>query len=99
MSVPIELLDDRVLIKQHKAEETTPGGIVLPDAAKESPQTGEVMAVGPGKLLDSGERGALILKVGDTVYYDTYAGREVTIGGEDYVLCHEAAAWGVMPKK
>ncbi|GAG49060.1 unnamed protein product, partial [marine sediment metagenome] len=65
----VKPLDDRVLIKQSKAEETTAGGIVLPDTAKEKPQRGKVIAVGPGKLLDSGKRGQMGLKKGDEVFY------------------------------
>ncbi|MHC4563733.1 MAG: co-chaperone GroES [Planctomycetota bacterium] len=95
----VKPLDDRVLIRQCEAEETTAGGIVLPDTAKEKPQMGEVVAAGPGKLLDSGERGALSLKVGDTVYYAKYAGTEVKIDGEDYVICRESDVLAVLAKK
>ena len=83
-------LDDRVLIKQSDAEEVTSGGIVLPDTAKEKPQRGTVKAVGPGKLLDSGERGQMSVKVGDQVFYGKYAGTEIKISGEEHVILRES---------
>ena len=66
-------LDDRVIVEQSAAEEKTAGGIVLPDTAKEKPQQGKVLAAGPGRLLDSGERGKLSVKVGDEVFYGKYS--------------------------
>ncbi|HEY3243395.1 MAG TPA: co-chaperone GroES [Phycisphaerae bacterium] len=83
-------LDDRVLIQQSEAEETTAGGIVLPDAAREKPQRGKVIAVGPGKLLDSGQRAKLSVKTGDEVYYGKYSGTEVEMNGEKYVIVRES---------
>ena len=83
-------LDDRVLIKQNEAEEVTSGGIVLPDTAKEKPQRGTVKAVGCGKLLDSGERGQMSVKVGDEVFYGKYAGTEIKINGEEHVILRES---------
>ena len=94
----VKPLDDRVLIKQSKAEEKTAGGIVLPDAAQERPQRGKVVACGPGKLLDSGERGKMSLKKGDEVYYAKYAGTEVKIDGEDYVILRESDVLAVVQK-
>ena len=85
----VKPLDDRVLVKQSDAEETTAGGIVLPDTAKEKPQRGKVVAVGPGKLLDSGSRGEMSLKKGDDVFYGKYAGTEIKIDGEEYVILRE----------
>lgn len=82
-------LEDRVLVMQSESEEMTTGGIVLPDTAREKPQRGQVVAAGPGKLLDSGERGALDVKVGDEVYYGKYAGTEVEMDGEKYVILRE----------
>jgi len=82
-------LEDRVLVMQSESEEMTAGGIVLPDTAREKPQRGQVVAAGPGKLLDSGERGALDVKVGDEVYYGKYAGTEVEMDGEKYVILRE----------
>jgi len=85
----VKPLADRVLVKRIEAEEKTAGGIVLPDTAKEKPKEGEIVAVGEGKLLDSGERSELQLKVGDRVLFSSYAGTEVKIDGEDYVIMRE----------
>lgn len=92
----VKPLDDRVLIKQSEAEVVTGGGIVLPDTAKEKPQRGKVMAVGPGKMLDSGKRGKIGLKKGDQVFYGKYAGTEVKIDGKDYVICRESDVLAVI---
>ena len=86
----VKPLEDRVLVKQCEAEEKTAGGIVLPDTAKEKPQIGEVVAVGPGKMLDSGKRSPVGLKKGDRVYYAKYAGTEVKIDSENYVILRES---------
>ncbi len=86
----VKPLDDRVLLKQCEAEEVTAGGIVLPDSAKEKPQRGKVVATGPGKLLDNGERGSLSVKKGDEVFYGKYVGTEIKIDGEEYVLIRES---------
>jgi len=83
-------LDDRVLVEVGDSEEVTSGGIVLPDTAREKPQRGTVIAAGPGKLLDSGERGELGVQVGDEVYYGKYAGTEVEMQGEKYVILRES---------
>ena len=85
----IEPLADRVLVKPMEAEEKTKGGIVLPDTAKEKPQQGEVVAVGKGKTLENGETKPLEVKVGDKVLYGKYAGTEVTIDGEEYLIIRE----------
>ncbi|APB34800.1 co-chaperonin GroES [Gloeomargarita lithophora Alchichica-D10] len=82
-------LGDRVLVKVSQSEEKTAGGILLPDTAKEKPQIGEVAAVGPGKRDEDGERQALEVKVGDKVLYSKYAGTEIKIGSEEYVLLAE----------
>ena len=82
----IKPLGDRVLIKQIDSEEVTKGGIVLPDTAKEKPQEGEVLAVGPGKLLDNGERAPMEVTVGDRVLFAKYAGSEIKQGGEEYMI-------------
>ncbi|MCL1817086.1 MAG: co-chaperone GroES [Clostridiales bacterium] len=82
----IKPLGDRVLIKQIDSEEVTKGGIVLPDTAKEKPQEGEVLAVGPGKLLDNGERAPMEVQVGDRVLFAKYAGSEIKQGGEEYMI-------------
>ncbi|NLU49598.1 MAG: co-chaperone GroES [Syntrophomonadaceae bacterium] len=83
-------LGDRVVIKVvDTLEEKTKSGIVLPDTAKERPQEGEVLAVGPGRILDNGERVALEVAVGDRVIYSKYAGTEVKIDGEEYLIIEE----------
>jgi len=86
------------VIEQCAAEETTAGGIVLPDSAQEKPQMGKVVAAGPGRLLDSGERGKLGVKKGDVVYYGKYAGTEVKIDGGDFVICRESDILAVVEK-
>ena len=86
----IRPLDDRVVVEPSEAEEKTPGGIVLPDTAREKPQRGKVMATGPGKLLDSGERGKMSVKVGDEVFYGKYSGTEVELNGETVVVLRES---------
>ena len=86
----IKPLDDRVLVKQSEAEEKTAGGIVLPDSAQEKPQRGKVISCGPGKLLDSGKRGELSVKKGDEIFYGKYAGSEVEIDKEKYVILRES---------
>jgi chaperonin GroES len=86
----LQPLDDRIVIKRLEAEEKTAGGIVLPDTAKEKPQRGEVIAVGPGKLLDSGKRAALEISVGDIVLFGKYSGTEVKIGGEECLIVRES---------
>ncbi len=83
-------LEDRVVIEPKAAEEKTAGGIVLPDAAQEKPQRGMVIAVGPGRLLDSGERGQLSVGKGDEVIYGRYAGSEVEVNGKDYKIMRES---------
>jgi len=83
-------LDDRVVLQRLEAEDTTQGGIVLPDAAKEKPQKGKVVAVGPGRVLDDGSRVGLEVAKGDTVLFGKYAGTEVTIDGEEYVIMKES---------
>lgn len=82
-------LGDRVFVKVSPSEEKTAGGIVLPDTAQEKPQVGEVAAVGPGKRNDDGNRAAMDVKVGDKVLYSKYAGTDIKLGGEEYVLLAE----------
>jgi len=82
-------LGDRVLLKVLKAEEKTAGGLFLPDTAKEKPQTGEIVAVGPGKVNDDGTRHALEVQVGEKVLYAKYSGTDVKLGTEEYVLIAE----------
>ena len=83
-------LDDRVVVEPKEAEERTAGGIVLPDTAKEKPQRGTVVSVGPGKLLDSGERGKLSVNIGDEVIYGKYSGTEIEVNGRDVKILRES---------
>ena len=86
MSVSIKPLEDRVVIKQVEAEQTTASGLVIPDTAKEKPQEGEVVAVGPGRIDDNGNRIPLDISVGDKVIYSKYGGTEVKYGGEELLV-------------
>ena len=85
----IKPLDDRVVVEAMSAEETTAGGIVLPDSAQEKPQRGTIVAVGPGKLLESGERGDLSVSVGDEVIFGKYGGNEIEVDGNEYKILRE----------
>ena len=91
-------LDDRVVIKQSEAEEKTAGGIFLPDAAKEKPQIGKIIAIGPGKLLDDGKRSKMSVKKNDKVIYGKYIGNEVEIDGDKYVVLRESELLGIVEK-
>ena len=86
MPVSIKPLEDRIVIQQVEAEQTTASGLVIPDTAKEKPQEGEVVAVGPGRIDDNGNRVPLDVQVGDKVLYSKYGGTEVKVGGEDYLV-------------
>ena len=83
-------LDDRIVVEPLSAETTTAGGIVLPDSAQEKPQRGKVKAVGPGRLLDSGERSQLSVSVGDEVLFSKYGGTEIEVGGVDVKILRES---------
>lgn len=83
-------LDDRVVVEPLSAEEKTAGGIVLPDSAKEKPQRGKVVAVGPGRLLDSGDRHPIALTVGDEVLFAKYGGTEIEVDGVDVKILRES---------
>jgi len=85
----IRPIDDRVVVKPMESEEMTEGGILLPDTAKEKPAQGKVTAIGPGRLLDNGERLAPSVKVGDVVIYGKYSGSDVKIAGEEYKVMRE----------
>jgi chaperonin GroES len=89
-------LDDRIVIKQSEAEEMTSGGIILPDAAREKPQIGKVVAVGPGKILDDGSRGVMSVKKKDEVIYAKYIGSYVEIDGKKYVILRESDVLGIV---
>jgi len=82
-------LDDRVVVEAVDAEEMTSGGIVLPDAAQEKPQRGTVVAIGPGRLMDSGSRGELTITVGDEIIYGKYGGSDVEVDGDEYKILRE----------
>ena len=88
--VNLRPLDDRVVVQPLEAEAVTAGGIVLPDSAKEKPQRGKVVAVGPGRLLDNGARGTLSVAVGDEVIFGKYGGSEVEVEGEEYKILRES---------
>jgi chaperonin GroES len=88
--VKLRPLDDRVVVEPMEAEQMTAGGIVLPDTAKEKPQRGTVIAAGPGKLMDSGERGQMSVKIGDEVIYGKYSGTEIELNGQDVKILREA---------
>ena len=91
-------LDDRIVVKPQEAEEKTAGGIVLPDAAKEKPMMGKVIAVGDGKLLDSGKRAPLAVKKNDVVLYGKYGGSEVEVDGVEYKILRESEILGIVEK-
>ncbi len=82
-------LGEKILVKRFEAEEKTAGGILLPDAAKEKPKEGKIIALGDGKLLDSGKRAKFQVKKGDKVVFTSYAGTEIDIDGEEYLLMSE----------
>ena len=90
MAVKLQPLADRVLVKPMEKEERTKSGIYLPDTAKEKPQEGEVLAVGPGKMTDDGKRVPLDLKVGDRVIYAKYGGTEIKVDEEDLIILRES---------
>ena len=89
-------LHDRVLVKRLDEGEQKVGGIIIPDSAKEKPQQAEVMAVGNGKLLDSGERAALDVKPGDRILFGKYSGSDIKIEGEEYLIVTEDEILGVL---
>jgi len=92
-------LADRVVVKPITQEERTKGGIVLPDTAKDKPQEGEVVAVGPGRILENGNRVEMEVKVGDRVIFSKYSGTEVKIEGEEYLIMRESDILAVKQAK
>lgn len=92
----VKPLEDRVIVRTLGAEEKTSGGIIIPDNAKEKPQKGEIIAVGPGKVSDKGDRIAMSVKVGDKVLFGKYSGTEVTIDKEDYLIMRESDVLAVI---
>ena len=96
MAVSLKPLGDRVVVKPKAKEEMTRSGIVLPDTASEKPQEGSVLSVGPGRLLDNGKRVDLEVKEGDTVLFAKYAGTEIKLDGEEYLIIRESDLLAVM---
>ncbi|HET8851174.1 MAG TPA: co-chaperone GroES [Ktedonobacteraceae bacterium] len=99
VSVKLRPLGDRVVVKAISRETVTKSGIVLPDTAKEKPQEGEVLAVGPGKVLDNGKRVTLEVSVGQKVLFAKYAGSEVKIDGEEYLILRESDVMGIVEQE
>jgi chaperonin GroES len=97
-ALTLKPLDDRVVVEPLEAEEKTSGGILLPDTAKQKPQQGKVVAVGPGKLSDKGDRIALGVKVGDTVLFGKYSGSDVEVNGTEYKILREGDILGKVVK-
>jgi len=93
-SVNLKPLDDRLVVQPSDATEKTAGGILLPDSAKQKPQQGTVIAVGPGKLLDSGSRAPLAVKIGDLVLYGKYSGSDVEVANVEYKILRESDVLG-----
>ena len=96
VSPRIQPLGDRVVVKALARETVTKSGLVLPDTAKEKPQEGEVLAVGPGKVLDNGKRTTPEVKVGERVVFARYAGTEIKIDGEEYLILRESDVMGIV---
>ena len=94
----VKPLDDRILIKPLEAEEKSAGGIILPDTAKEKPQQGKVVAVGPGKLLDSGERSAVTVEIDDIVLFGKYGGTDIKIDGFEHKILRESEIFAKIEK-
>ncbi len=92
----IRPLQDRVLVERVEAEEMTASGIIIPDTAKEKPQEGKVVAVGPGKRLDNGSIQEMGVKKGDKILFSKYGGTEVKVDGEDYIIMREDDILGVL---
>ncbi len=95
MAVNFRPLSDKVLVKPSEAETQTSGGIYIPDSAKQKPQEGEVIAVGPGRILDDGSRSTLTVAVGDVVIYSKYGGTELKLDGQDYMILDEEQIYAV----
>ncbi|MCA1927866.1 MAG: co-chaperone GroES [Calditerrivibrio sp.] len=94
----IKPLQDRVLVKRLDAEEKTASGLIIPDTAKEKPQEGEVIATGPGKVMENGTKVELTVKAGDKVLFSKYAGTEVKIDGTEYLIMREDDILGIITK-
>jgi chaperonin GroES len=92
----IRPLNDRLLVQRLEEDETTSGGIIIPDSAKEKPAQGKVVAVGPGKVNDAGERVELQVKEGDVILFSKYGGTDVKLDGEDYLIMREDDVLGIV---
>jgi chaperonin GroES len=92
----VKPLADRIILRPLEAEQKTAGGIIIPDAAKEKPQKGEIVAVGPGKVADNGQKIEMSLKTGDKVLYGKYSGTEVSIDGQDYLIMKESDVLAIL---
>jgi len=92
----VKPMEDRVILKPMEAEQKTAGGIIIPDNAKEKPQKGEIVAVGPGKVNDKGAKIEMTLKKGDKVLYGKYSGTEITIDGQEYLIVRESDVLAVI---
>jgi len=95
MAVNFRPLSDKVLVKPSDAESQTAGGIFIPDSAKQKPQEGEVVAVGPGRVLDDGSRSTLAVQAGDKVIYSKYGGTELKLDGQEYMILDEEQIYAV----
>ena len=95
MAVNFRPLSDKVLVKPSEAETQTSGGIYIPDSAKQKPQEGEVIAVGPGRILDDGTRSTVSVAVGDVVIYSKYGGTELKLDGAEYMILDEDQIYAV----
>ena len=92
----IKPLGDRIVVKPMEAEETTKGGIILPDTAKEKPVEGTIVAAGPGRKSDDGKIVEMEVKVGEKILYGKYSGTEITIGGEEYLIMRESDIFAIV---
>jgi chaperonin GroES len=94
----IKPLQDRIIVKRFESEEKTASGIIIPDSAKEKPMEGEVIAVGPGRTYDNGNKMEMTVKVGDRVLFAKYAGTEIKFDGQEYLIMREDDILGVIAK-
>ncbi len=94
----IKPLGDKVVVEPLEGEDKSPGGIILPDTAKQKPQEGTVIAVGPGRVLDDGKRAEMAVKNGDKVIYAKYGGTEVTVSGKDYIILDQDSIYAIVEK-
>ncbi len=92
----IKPLQDRIIVKRLEEEEKTKGGIIIPDAAKEKPQEGKVIAVGDGKVLENGQKFAMTVKAGDKILFGKYSGTEIKIDGEEHLILREDDVLGIV---